>query len=126
MHIKIGETAFLLGMLIALIIGVFSSFLGDFQPTALGILALLGLIVGLMNIREKEINTFLIASLALLLPTSALSNVTSNIDNLLPAASVIMSPARGFLDALTVFVSPAAFVLAVKAIYNLARKRRVY
>jgi hypothetical protein len=126
MHIKIGEAAFLLGILIALIVGIFSSFLVDLQPTVLGVLAILGLIVGLLNIREKEINTFLIASLALLLPSSALSSVTTNIGNILPAASVIMTPARGFLDALTVFVSPAAFVLAVKAIYNLARKRRVY
>jgi hypothetical protein len=126
MHIKIGESAFLLGMLIALIIGIFSSQLGDMQPTALGILAVLGFIVGFMNIREKEINSFLIASLALLLPTSALSEVTTNIGNILPAASVIVEPARGFLDALTVFVAPAAFVLAVKAIYNLARRRRPY
>lgn len=124
MHIKIGETAFLLGMLITLIVGVFSSQLGDMQPTVLGVLALLGLIVGFLNIREKEINSFLIASLALILPASALSEVTTNISNLLPAATVIMHPARGFLDALTVFVSPAAFVLAVKSIYNLARKRK--
>lgn len=126
MHIRIGETAFLLGMLIALIVGIFSPYLGDMQPTALGVLALLGLMVGLLNIREKEINTFLIASLALLLPTSALSNVTTNIEAILPAASVVMTLARSFLNALTVFVSPAAFVLAVKAIYNLARKRKPY
>jgi hypothetical protein len=125
MHVKIGELAFLLGILIALIIGIFSSYMGDTQPIVLGVLAILGFLVGLLNIREKEINSFLIASLALLLPTSALSDVTANISNILPAASVVMTPAQGFLDALTVFVAPAAFVLAVKAIYNLAKKRRV-
>ena len=126
MHIRIGETAFLLGMFIALIVGIFSSYLGEMQPTALGVLALLGLIVGLMNIREKEINSFLIASLALLLPTAALSGVTTNIETLIPAATLVMTLARSFLNALTVFVAPAAFVLAVKAIYNLAKKRKPY
>lgn len=118
---KYGEWAFLLGVVIALIVGLFSSQLEPNTGVVFGVLALLGLVVGLLNITEKEINSFLIASIALLASSSALASLTELFTRLsIPQMGVWIS---GFVGALGVFVAPAAVIVALKGIYALASKK---
>lgn len=129
---KYGEWAFLLGVLLAVIIGLFSSSLGSEVITYVyAVLVLLGLVVGLLNIREKEINSFLIATIALIAVASSWQPVTAILTTVLQATPVtadlglaLVAWMQGFFGALVAFVSPAAFVVALKAVYNLAARAR--
>lgn len=119
---KYGQYAFLGGVVIAIIVGLASGFLGGSLPIVLGVLGILGLIVGLLNISEKEVTPFLIATIALLAVPSALTPMTA----LLSASggsvgTEFVTVLNGFLGAVAVFISPAAFVVALKSIYQMAQ-----
>ncbi len=115
-----GQYAFLGGFVIAIIVGLASNMLGTSLPLALVVLGLLGLIVGLLNISDKEVMAFLVATIALLLVTTSINKV---VDNLNIVGGVMVSPVgafiTNFLSALAIFVAPAAFIVALKQIYTL-------
>ncbi|MEK6978759.1 MAG: hypothetical protein AABW86_00920 [Candidatus Micrarchaeota archaeon] len=113
---KIGEYAFILGVVLSLIIGVFSAQVEAYQTLILGALAILGLIVGVLNITDKEIYNFLIATIALLAAASSVSALGSILGT--EVGSMII----GFVGGLAAFVSPAAVVVALKGVYNMASK----
>lgn len=121
---KYGEWAFLLGVILALIVGLFSAQLQEagFSLYVTGVLAILGLVVGLLNIREKEINSFLIAAIALLAVVNSWQPITEMITDALGeiVGATLNSWLSKFFSALAAFVMPAALVLSLKAIYNLA------
>lgn len=125
---KYGEWAFLLGVLLALVVGGFSSYLGPAAIYILGVLALLGLIVGFMNITEKETVAFLIATIALLsvlnswAPLAQLITALAQQVGLTEISMSILQIIAGFLSALAAFVAPAALVVALKLVYDLASK----
>ena len=121
---KWGEWAFLLGVLLAIVVGLFSSALEGNLPLVLGILAVLGLIVGFLNISEKEVNSFLIAAIALLTPGASLAAVVGT-GGLLDSLKIPLlgNWLGGFLGAIGAFVGPAAIIVALKAIYALAAKK---
>lgn len=120
--VNYGQYAFLGGMVIAIVIGLASNMLGTALPLVLAVLGLLGIIVGLMNIADKEIMQFLVATIALLMVIGSINSVMSNMDTvtggmLTPVSNFVYQ----FLSALSVFVAPAAFVVALKQIYDLAK-----
>ena len=110
---KIGAWAFILGVLIAVVAGLASAALTTMQAGYITLaLVVLGLVVGFLNIGDKEINDFLIAAIAVVL---------------LGTANLTAIPVIGTYLALMVlnvaaFVAPAALVVALKAFYNLASK----
>jgi len=122
MQEKYGDWAFLLGVLIALIVGVFASQLGPHQPLALALLAVLGLVVGFLNVREKEVNSFLIAAIALLMVSGGTMLALAPVLEL-EGFEVLQAPIAGFLSALAVFVAPATLIVALLAIYRLAYRK---
>ena len=66
----IGKWAFIFGLVIAVLAGLF------FQPAwAVWVLAILGVIVGLINVSAEETRGFLLASIALTLSASALNTL---------------------------------------------------
>ena len=108
---KLGEWAFLAGVLLALLVGLF---MGQATGTMVTILIALGIIVGLLNIAEKETVPYLIASIALLVAGSAgLSG--------LPFANLINLEAM--LGNIVLFVAPAAVIVALKTVITLGKKR---
>ena len=120
---KTGEYAFLGGLGLAVllcIITVFISLPASVMPILFGVLALLGLIVGLMNVTEKEITPFLVAAIALLAVPSGLQPIAGILVGL-PGGLMMTQALLGFLGALGSFIAPAAFVNAVRAIYYLAK-----
>ncbi len=110
---KIGGWAFILGVLIAVVAGLASGAL-DAASAGLVTLALviLGLVVGFLNISEKEMNDFLIAAIAVVLIGTAKLNVIPVIGEFLLQMVLNVSA----------FVAPAALVVALKAVYNQASK----
>ncbi len=114
---QIGELAFILGVIIAVIAGVAIDYLGDAAGWIPLILVILGIIVGLLNIKDKETTPFLIASIALL-ATGAISTFKA-IDSV---ASPLGSILANIFGNVAVFVAPAAVIVAIVAIYNLSVK----
>lgn len=106
---EMGHWAFMLGIVVA-IVGAFTG--AAYAETVTYILVILGVIVGLLNITEKEVTSFLIAVMALLLAG---------------AAGLERLPAVGgtlglILSNIATFVAPAAVIVALKAVYELGKK----
>ena len=110
---KMGQWAFIIGVIIAIVVGLFSSNLGvNTEGWLVLLLVVLGLIVGLLNVTEKETTPFLVAAAALL--------ITGTAGNTLAVIPTLGSYLQGVVEAIAVFVAPAAIVVALKAIQSLA------
>lgn len=116
---KLGPYVFLVGFVIALLVGIVGGGL-DASTTAFLylVLAVLGLIVGFTNISDKETVPFLIAIIAIV----QLQSLPDTLDSFKSVPELV--PVVNFVDvvvgALVVFLLPAALVVALKAIYDLA------
>ncbi len=112
MESKLGEWAFIIGVVIAIVVSLFKV-----NDTIAGWLALLlvvlGLIVGLLNVTEKETTPFLVASAALL--------ITGTAGGSLAIIPLIGPYLQNIVQNIAVFVAPAAIVVALKAIQSLAK-----
>jgi hypothetical protein len=113
----IGRWAFIVFVIIAILAGIVAGVGGK---AALGwvslVMVILGIIVGLTTLTEKETMPFLTAAIALLVANAGA--VFLVIDEV---ASPLGSIINAILNNLAAFVAPAAIILAVKAIYNLAK-----
>jgi len=102
----VGKWAFIIGLVIAVLAGLF------FQPTwAIWVLAILGVIVGLINVTAEETRGFLLASIALTLSATAL--------NTRPVFGRALSFVLPFVVA---FVAGATIVVALKELFVTGRK----
>jgi hypothetical protein len=104
---QIGAWAFLVGLVLAVIFG-FVTLTGDW---IIWILVVLGIIIGLLNVTEKEVRPFLLAG-AILVIISALSG---NVFATIPYLSAIFS------NVLALFI-PATVIVALKSVFTLARR----
>jgi zinc transporter ZupT len=105
-RITVGKWAFIIGLVVAVLAGLF------FQPTwAIWILAILGVIVGLLNISVEETHGFLLASIALTLSATALNTIP-----------VIGTAFKFVLPFVVAFVAGAMIVVALKELFAAARK----
>lgn len=107
---KIGTYAFLLGALIAILTALVSGLLEAGTLTAL--LVVLGLIVGFLNVSQKEVVPFLVAALALGLGAQAKFNALPTVGAYIDAV----------MANIIIFVAPAAVIVALKAIYDMGRE----
>ena len=109
---KLGAWAFVIGLFLAVILGFL---VGASTPDwAIFVLAVLGLIVGILNVSGKEVQKFLIAAIAFLLSFSALSAIFTVMAGGWLAVGT-------FFSLLNVFIAPAAAIVAIKALFTLAR-----
>jgi hypothetical protein len=106
---KVGKAAFVIGLIIAVIAGIFGASTG-WVPLAL---VVLGLIVGFLNITEEEVNDFLIAAIALIL-VGTIGGGLSTIPTIGDYLAAIVAD-------IAVFVVPAALVVSLKAVWSLAK-----
>jgi len=114
---QIGSYAFIVGVLLAVIVGVLSaagsqSMLGEFGLWIPLILVILGVVVGVLNIKDKEIDKFLIASIALIGLAATAGGLSQ-----VPIVGMYLV---GIVQNIAVFVAPAALIVAVKAIKGMA------
>jgi hypothetical protein len=107
---KIGGWAFVIGLILAVVIAL----LGIEQTWPIYILLVLGLIVGLLNISDKEVGPFLIAAIAFMFTFTALSNVVEVIP-------VVGGTLAQFFSLVNAFVAPAAAVVAFKELFARAK-----
>ncbi len=118
-----GQIAFLGGLAIAIIVGVLSSFVpAGLMPLLMAVLFVLGLAVGLLNISDKEVNSFLLATVALLLAATSWNvSLVQALGLLGDLGATLATMVAGFTSALIAFISPAAFIVAILAVYKMAQ-----
>lgn len=133
MMTKIGSWAFLIGIVIALIVGLYQAYTleGEFGYGFFGtetggwigwLLAIIGAIVGIVaimgkgTITAKEVPAFLMAGIALVIMGGVFSGwnmiLTPWIGSLLAGISMSLS----------IFVAPAVGILAIKAIWDIGKE----
>ncbi len=109
---RIGVWSFLAGLVIVII----AALAWPGNTTVIWILGVLGIIVGLINISDKETMLYLVAAIALLAGASGLIDVVTK-------AGIATGFVTNFLHGITVFVAPGAVVVAVKAIFEIAKSK---
>lgn len=106
---KMGRWAFIIGLIIAVLLGFLT-----FNYATL-ILVILGLIVGFMNITEKEATSFLIAVIAMIVVGVAGLQTLSVLGTLYTWVQTV-------LTSFTIFVAAAAVVVAIKELFAAGRE----
>ncbi|MBI4095661.1 MAG: hypothetical protein HY438_02260 [DPANN group archaeon] len=101
----IGHWIFLFGILLAIALG---TVIPDKKFVA-SVLALLGIAIGLLNIRAKETHNFLLASVALI--------ISSQSFKFIPIAGPLLV---NVLQYFVVLVAPAVVIVSLLAIYKVA------
>jgi hypothetical protein len=108
---EIGKWIFIIGMVIAVIAG----FVQGYASLILLLLFILGLVVGFLNVSDKNLPKFLMAAIALLLlGVSSISALS-----ILGIVSVYLNAILGNFIA---FVGAAALVVSIKAIIEVNKK----
>ena len=110
-----GARAFLGGVVLALLVGIFAG--NKVDPLILGILAFLGIIVGFF-VAEKNVQGFLLASVSLVVVSYA--GVSGLILNAAVLGIDIGHYVAGVLGTLLALFVPATIVVAIKAVFALA------
>lgn len=114
-----GAWAFLIGVVLALAVGVLSASLGNLHTIILVALVIIGLIVGFINVSPKNINTFLMAAVSLVIVSFAGAEGIRAIEFLnINIGSIISST----LGALLVMLVPATIVVAIKSLFSISQQ----
>ena len=103
----LGSWAFLIGVILAIILGLF----GVITSTIAIILVLIGLVVGLLNIADKEVQPFLMSGAVLIIAAAFGQQVVATIGFL-----------DNILEALLLVFVPATIIVALKNVFSLARR----
>lgn len=107
----IGSWAFLIGVLLAVILGLVASFSGGSMSQGwVIVLVVLGLVIGFLNVGEHEVTPFLWSGAVLVL----VAGMGSGVLGAIPIVDQI-------LQALLALFIPATIIVAVKNVFVLAR-----
>jgi len=101
----VGKWAFIVGLVLAGVAGLFLQ-----AVWVVWVLAILGVIVGLLNVTQEETQGFLLAAIAFALSATALNTV--------PYIGGVVANILGYVAA---FVAGAMIVVALKAMFETAR-----
>ena len=110
---KIGQWAFLVGLALAVIFAFVKA--GQWEGAVTLVLVIAGLVIGFLNITEKETTPFLVAAIALMATSAAKLDV---INGLVPNVGTWL---QNIVVNIAVLAAPAAVVVALKAIKSLAQ-----
>jgi hypothetical protein len=104
MNEQLGRWAFIIGLVISIIAGFVN--VGN---VGLAVLVILGIIVGFLNVTGKEVETFLLGTVALMLVGTVGQTFGSVISSV--------------ITAFTSFVAGAALIVALKAVYSTTKEK---
>lgn len=112
----IGAWFFLVGIVLALIVGLVAG--NRINSVVLGVLALLGIVLGFF-VAEKDVRTFLLASVSLVVVSYA------GISGLVLSAALsgiqIGEYVSSVLGALLVLFVPATIIVVIKTVFSIAK-----
>jgi hypothetical protein len=119
---SLGAWAFLIGVILALVVGLSTSLipipaLTAYSAEIYAILSILGLIVGFMNVTGKESQTFLLAGTVLVVVSKfGMESVTGSLIGIGVGDTV----SSIFASLLALFV-PATIIVALKTVFSIAK-----
>ncbi len=119
---SIGAWAFLLGVVLAIVIGLSTTLISIPALTAYSkqiyaILVLLGIFVGFMNVTGKDSQTFLIAGTVLVIVSKfGLESVTGTLIGIGVGDAV-----TSIFGALIALFAPATIIVALKTVFSIAK-----
>jgi hypothetical protein len=119
---SLGAWAFLVGVILAIIIGVSSALIPipameTYSAQIYAILVILGIIIGFMNVSGKDTQTFMIAGAVLVIVSRfGMDSVTGSIIGIGIGDAV----SSVFAALLGLFV-PATIIVALKAVFSIAK-----
>lgn len=102
---KIGKYAFIIGLVIALLAALVLQF-----TWVMWLLAVLGVIVGFLNVTKEETRSFLLAAIGLMLAATSVQVV--------PFVGDLITR---IMANLVVFIAPAVLVVALKSLFETAK-----
>lgn len=102
----VGSWAFLVGVVLAVVLGL----IGAVSANWVVVLAIIGLIIGLLNVADNEVEPFLMAGAVLIIASALGQGVMMQV----PILDAVLT------SLLAVFV-PAIIIVAVKHVFVLAR-----
>ena len=111
---KIGSYSFIIGVIIAVVLGIVS--LGAATPWLASLLVVLGLIVGFLNVTGKETQEFLLIA-AVLVIAASMGGASATIGSV----QYIGKYLSGIFTQVLAFVVPATVVVALKDIAALTK-----
>jgi len=118
---SIGAWAFLIGVILAVIAGVYAGSYSN--PLILTIIGLLGLVVGYF-VAEKDVQTFLFASVASLIASFAgIQGLASDVAlrGITVSGVQITKMMVSILGALLFLFIPATIIVAIKTVFSIAK-----
>lgn len=117
MEKQIGNYSFIIGVIVAVVLGLAAPKLGTATAWLWSLLIVLGLVVGFLNISGKETKEFLWVTVALVVVAFAGSAQISSWSNV----ELIGPYLKGIFDAILAFVVPATVVVALKDVWDMAK-----
>ena len=122
---KLGSYAFLLGVIVAVVAGLVQVGMPAMMTGLAGyvavVLVILGLIVGFLNIKDKHITDFLVATIAV----AVIGLVALNPLMVGAATDPIIQAIATIVGNIVMLVAPAALVVGLKQIRALAQEQVV-
>jgi hypothetical protein len=102
---QLGKWAFIVGIVICVVAGLVVA-----EPWMFWVLAVLGLVVGFMNITGEETKTFLLAAIGLMLSASSIMGI--------PLIGVAVT---AVLANVVAFMAAAVLIVALKSLFEVAK-----
>lgn len=112
---KVGHYSFVIGVIIAILLGLALPLGATTTAWLTSLLVVLGLIVGFMNVTGKETKEFLIVAAILVLVSFA--GASENLGSVLYIGAYI----KGIFNGIMAFIVPATVVVGLKDILSLAK-----
>lgn len=119
----VGVWAFICGVVLALLVGIIAAFMqidASLLSLISGVMVVLGIVVGILNITEKEVTNFIIAAVGL----TTGSAVLVTLGQLFAQTALTAVLGKMMQVAFTVFgtfVAGAVFIPALKAVYEISK-----
>lgn len=114
----IGKYTYVVGVVAALTVGILAGNLpGTVLPLLTSVIVVAGLVVGFINIGDKDIKDFLLVSTVLII-AAGVGSIGKTLENVY----IIGSQLSGIFGQLLAFVVPATTVVALKNILTITKK----
>ncbi len=115
---RVGNYSFTVGVLIAVVLGLFAANIGaQITGILVSLLVLAGLVVGFLNVAGKDTKEFLIVAVVLIIAV-----VMGKADATLGSVEIIGKYLSGIFSNIMAFVIPATIVVGLKDIMRLAKE----
>jgi len=115
---KIGAWAFLGGLILAVILGLFSASLNpSIYSVIVALLVIAGILVGLLNVTSKESQGFLLAGVSLVIVSYCGQGTLTGLGNITWIGPILSN----VLSSLMILFVPTTIIVALKSVFELAK-----